>query len=81
MDQRAGYNEAVRRKRAELDVAVPADAEGALAWAGAAGVPATAQQSRIEELLRSREPFAEDLFSALLDQLGFPPAARPSSGP
>ncbi|MFF5369791.1 hypothetical protein [Streptomyces sp. NPDC013187] len=72
------FNEAVRRKRAELDMAVPADAEGALVWARAAGIPATAQQSRIEDLLRSRETLAEDLFGALLDQLGFPPAAQPS---
>ncbi|GAA3794466.1 hypothetical protein [Streptomyces chiangmaiensis] len=75
------FNEAVRRKRAELDVDVPADAEGALVWAEAAGIPATARQSRIEELLRSRETFAEDLCSALLDELGFPQAAQPSPEP
>ncbi|KMS84687.1 hypothetical protein ACZ91_46630 [Streptomyces regensis] len=72
------FKEAVRRKRAELEVDVPADAEGALVWAAAAGIPATARRPRIEELLRSRETFAEDLFSTLLDELGFPQAARPS---
>ncbi|MER6124321.1 hypothetical protein ABT173_17015 [Streptomyces sp. NPDC001795] len=75
------FNEAVRHKRAELDVDVPADAEGALVWAAAAGIPATGQQPRIEELLRSRETFAEDLFSALLDELGFPQATQPSPEP
>ncbi len=75
------FNEAVTRKRAELDVDVPAAAEGALVWAVAAGIPATAQQPRIEELLRSRETFAEDLFRDLLDELGFPRAAQPSPEP
>ncbi|MFB7466160.1 hypothetical protein ACFCZ1_22125 [Streptomyces sp. NPDC056224] len=75
------FDEAVRRKRAELEVDIPADAEGALGWAAAAGIPATAQQSRIEELLRSREPFAEDLFSALLDELGFPQAQAQAPAP
>lgn len=72
------FDAAMRRKRAELDAEVPADAEGALTWASAAGMQAAAQQPRIEELLRSQEPFAEDLFSALLDELGFPEATRPS---
>lgn len=67
------FDAAVSLKRAELDTDVPADAEGALMWASAAGVQAAVQQSRIEELLRAREIFAEDLFSALLDELGFPP--------
>ncbi|MCG7205736.1 hypothetical protein [Streptomyces arenae] len=75
------FNEAVRSKRAELEVNVPAAAEGALAWAAAAGIPATAQQPRIEDLLRSRETFTEDLFSALLDELGFPQATQPSREP
>lgn len=70
------FDEAVRRKRAELDADVPADAEGAIAWATAAGVRA-ARQPRIEEVLRSRETFVEDLFDALLDELGFPRAAQP----
>lgn len=72
------FDEAVRRKRSELRADVPADAEGALLWAAAAGIPATAEQSRIEELLHSRETFAEDLFDALLDELGFPPATEPT---
>ncbi|MFF3878660.1 hypothetical protein [Streptomyces sp. NPDC001978] len=75
------FDEAVRRKRAELEVDVPANAEGALAWAAAAGLPATAQQPRIEELLSSQETFAERLFSALLDELGFPQATQPSPKP
>ena len=76
------FDAAVRRKRAELDVDVPADAERALAWAAAAGTPATARQRpRLEELLRSRETFAENLFSALLDELGFPQVVQPSPEP
>ncbi|MGA5197836.1 hypothetical protein [Streptomyces exfoliatus] len=72
------FDEAVRCKRAELDAEVPADAEGALLWASAAGIRTAAQQPRIEKLLRSQETFAEELFSALLDELGFPEAAHPS---
>ncbi|MBL1110330.1 hypothetical protein JK361_38245 [Streptomyces sp. 5-8] len=74
------FDEAVRRKRAELEAHVPAGAEGALAWAASAGITGTGEQPRIETLLRSRETFAEDLFSALLDELGFPRATRVSSG-
>jgi hypothetical protein len=75
------FEETIRRKRAELDAEVPADAEGALVWASAAGVQAAAQQSRIEELLRARETFVEELFDALLDELGFPEAAQSSPQP
>ncbi|MEE1759786.1 hypothetical protein [Streptomyces sp. SP18BB07] len=75
------FDEAVRRKRAELRADVPADAEGALVWAAAAGIPVAAEQSRVEELLCSRESFAEDLFSALLDELGFPQAIEPTPEP
>ncbi|OWA00296.1 hypothetical protein B9W62_39140 [Streptomyces sp. CS113] len=70
------FHEAVRHKRAELDAEILADAEGAVAWAAAAGVPVTPETARIEELLRSHETFAEDLFSTLLDQLGFPQATQ-----
>lgn len=47
-------------------------AEGAVAWAASAGIPVTPKSARIEELLCSHETFAEDLFSTLLDQPGFP---------
>ncbi len=70
------FHEAVRHKHAELDAEILADAEGAVAWAAAAGVPVTPEATRIEELLRSHETFAEDLFSTLLDQLGFPQATQ-----
>ncbi|MEV6247832.1 hypothetical protein AB0M38_16765 [Streptomyces sp. NPDC051742] len=75
------FDEAIRRKRAALDAEVPADAAGALVWASAAGVRAAAQQARIEELLRAQEAFVEELFDALLDELGFPVAAPPSPQP
>ncbi|MET9760060.1 hypothetical protein ABZ016_13550 [Streptomyces sp. NPDC006372] len=45
-------------------------------WASAASVQATAQQPRIEELLRARKTFVEELFDALLDGQGFPEAAH-----
>ncbi|MDX2574413.1 hypothetical protein PV332_02715 [Streptomyces scabiei] len=67
------FHEAVRNKRAELDAEIPADAERAVAWAAAAGVQVTPRSAVIEELLRSHAPHVEDLFSTLLDQLGFPP--------
>lgn len=35
-----------------------------------------AQQPRIEELLRAQVIFVEELFDALLDELGFPEAAH-----
>ncbi|WP_324788441.1 hypothetical protein [Streptomyces sp. H51] len=72
------FDEAVRRKRAELDAEVAGDAAGALAWAAAAGVGAGAGQHRTEEILRSNETFVEDLFDALLDGLGFPEVTSPS---
>jgi hypothetical protein len=75
------FEAAIGHKRAELDAEVPADAEGALMWASAAGVHATAQQSRIEKLLRAQETFVEELFAALLDELGFPEAAHSSPQP
>ncbi|GGJ56046.1 hypothetical protein [Streptomyces brasiliensis] len=70
------FNEAVQRKRAELDAEVPTSAQGALAWAAAAGVGDAAGQSEIEDLLRSQQTFVEELFDALLDRLGFPEAAQ-----
>ncbi|MGW4025252.1 hypothetical protein [Streptomyces sp. NPDC005009] len=75
------FHDAVGHKRAELDAEIPTDAEGAVAWAAAAGIPVPPQTVRIEELLRSHETFAEDLFSTLLDELGFPQATRPSPEP
>lgn len=75
------FEEAIRHKRAELDAEVPADADGALAWASAAGVHVAAQQSRIEELLRTHETFVEELFDALLDELGFPEAVHSTLQP
>ncbi|MGW2471697.1 hypothetical protein [Streptomyces sp. NPDC001665] len=69
------FEQALAHKRAELEAEVPTTAERALAWATAAGVHATAEQHHIEELLRTRSTFAEDLFAALLDELGFPEAA------
>ncbi|MFE9783310.1 hypothetical protein ACFYPA_34865 [Streptomyces sp. NPDC005775] len=75
------FEEAIGHKRAELDAEVPADAKGALIWASAAGLQAAAQQPRIEELLRARETFVEELFDVLLDELGFPEAAHSAPQP
>jgi hypothetical protein len=71
------FDEAVRRKHAELREAVPASVEGALAWATATGIPTTPAQAGIEELLLSRDVFVERLFAAMLDTLGFPGAVDP----
>ncbi|MGW8597987.1 hypothetical protein ACWGLB_03515 [Streptomyces sp. NPDC055893] len=75
------FEAAIGAKRAELDAEVPTDAAGALVWASMAGVQKAAQQSRIEELLRAREIFVEELFDALLDELGFPEATQSSPAP
>ncbi|ROQ36371.1 hypothetical protein EDD98_5467 [Streptomyces sp. PanSC19] len=75
------FDEAIGYKRAELDADVPADAIGALMWASAAGVKTAAQQPRIEELLRAQETFVEELFDALLDELGFPDAVHSTPQP
>ncbi|MFI8344785.1 hypothetical protein ACIF8W_32630 [Streptomyces sp. NPDC085639] len=75
------FGEAIGRKCAELDAEVPADAGGALLWASAAGVQPAAQQSRIEELLRARETFVEELVDALLEELGFPEAVHSAPQP
>ncbi|MFF8941704.1 hypothetical protein ACF1A5_05340 [Streptomyces sp. NPDC014864] len=74
-----GFRESVERKRAELLAGVPDSARGARVWAAAAGRAGTAEQSTIEQLLCSHETFVEDLFDALLDALGFPPAAKPAN--
>jgi hypothetical protein len=71
------FDEAIRRKQGELRDAVPASAEGALAWAILAGVP-TPPQAAVEELLGSGEVFAERLFATLLDVLGFPEPNDPA---
>ncbi|MFE7616507.1 hypothetical protein [Streptomyces sp. NPDC057496] len=75
------FEEAIGHKRTELDAEVPADAEGVLTWASAAGVQAVAQQSRIEELLRAQGTFVEELFDTLLDELGFPEAVHSAPQP
>ncbi|MFB7340916.1 hypothetical protein ACFCZ6_12740 [Streptomyces hydrogenans] len=75
------FEEALRRERAALDAEVPADAEGALLWASAAGVQVPPERPRIEELLRGHETFVEELFDLLLDELGFPEAAHSTPQP
>ncbi|USQ85979.1 hypothetical protein NFX46_21000 [Streptomyces phaeoluteigriseus] len=75
------FHEAAGHKHAELDAEIPADAAGAVVWAAAADIPVTPRTGRIEELLRSHQTPVEDLFSTLLDELGFPQAAEPSPAP
>lgn len=72
------YAAATRRKLAELDATVPADARAALAWAANAGFPGKADPASIEAVLRSHEAFVEESFTALLDRLGFPAAVDPA---
>lgn len=57
-------------RRARCKGANPA--KSAQVWAAAVGVQAAAQQPRIEELLRAQEAFEEELFAALLGELGLP---------
>ncbi|MEV4976672.1 hypothetical protein [Streptomyces scopuliridis] len=73
------FAEAVGRKRAELDAHVPGDAQAALDWARSAGFGHSVTAASIQEVLRSREVFVEELFEALLDRLGFPEAVDPES--
>lgn len=54
-----GYEQAVDRRRDELDAAVVTGAQGAAAWAAAAGFIPAGGQVAIEELLRSEETFVE----------------------
>ncbi|ATW50270.1 hypothetical protein [Streptomyces peucetius] len=68
---------AVELRRAELHTEIPAAATGAVAWARSAGVEVTAPVAAVEDLLRAREVFVEDLFGELLDRLGFPEAVEP----
>jgi len=56
---------------------VPGDAQGALEWARSAGFGHAVEAASIEEVLRSREVFVEELFDALLGRLGFPEAVDP----
>ncbi|MFE6906819.1 hypothetical protein [Streptomyces erythrochromogenes] len=65
------------RPLAELDARVPEDAAGALCWARHAGFAESIDAPAVEAVLRSHEPFAEELFDTLLDHLGFPPAPDP----
>jgi hypothetical protein len=71
------YEEAVARKRAELEAEVAPSARGARAWAAAAGFAETVTLASIEEVLRSHAVFVEELFAVLLDRLGFPDAEGP----
>ncbi|MFJ6012816.1 hypothetical protein [Streptomyces sp. NPDC092952] len=67
------------RPLSEMDAYVPGDASRALAWAQAAGVGQGVDVTTIEEVLRSHEDFAEELFGTLLDRLGFPAASDPAA--
>ncbi|MFI1093786.1 hypothetical protein [Streptomyces sp. NPDC020917] len=71
------FAEAQRRIRAELDAQVPDVAALAVAWAASAGAGPPAGRERIEDVLRSQEVFAEEVFFTLLDALGFPAAGEP----
>ncbi|MGX1542220.1 hypothetical protein [Streptomyces adustus] len=69
------FAEAARLIHTELDAEVPGIAASAIVWAASAGVAVPDPQARIEEVLRSKKVFAEDVFFTLLDALGFPTAA------
>ncbi|MEW2137696.1 hypothetical protein AB0892_14030 [Streptomyces sp. NPDC005409] len=67
------------RPQAELDARVPGDAARILAWAWDADAGEGVESAAIAQTLRSREPCVEDLFSTLLDRLGFPPPTEPEA--
>ncbi|MEU1371398.1 hypothetical protein ABZ454_35440 [Streptomyces sp. NPDC005803] len=67
------------RPLSEMDACVPGDASRALAWARSVGVGPGLDVATIEEVLRSHETFAEELFDTLLDRLGFPAASDPEA--
>ncbi|MFJ5834972.1 hypothetical protein [Streptomyces sp. NPDC093089] len=69
----------VDRPLSEMDAAVPDDARRALDWARSAGVGDGVAATAIEEILRSDETFAEEVFANLLDRLGFPEAVDPEA--
>ncbi|KOV47368.1 hypothetical protein [Streptomyces sp. H021] len=63
----------------ELAAHVTDDAAGALSWARSAGFGENVAAATIEATLHSHDPFAEELFDALLNHLGFPPAPAPGT--
>ncbi|MET9837232.1 hypothetical protein ABZZ01_05405 [Streptomyces virginiae] len=65
----------------ELAAHVTDDAAGALSWARSAGFGENVAAATIEATLHSHDPFAEELFDALLNHLGFPPAPAPEPQP
>ncbi|MFF8269365.1 hypothetical protein ACF059_18510 [Streptomyces sp. NPDC016562] len=65
------------RPPAELDARVPDDAARILAWAWDADAGEGVESAAIAQTLRSHEPCVENLFTTLLDRLGFPPATPP----
>ncbi|MFJ7272291.1 hypothetical protein ACIQV3_37635 [Streptomyces sp. NPDC099050] len=81
MDSHPDIEEAIGHKRAELDAEcrpmpkAPSCGRQQLVSAAAAQLP------RIEELLHAQEPFVEELFDALLDELGFPEAVQSTPQP
>lgn len=76
-DMAAEYDEVdPERWRADYEATIPSTAEAAIAWARSAGFESAAQD-QIEQLMRSEETFAEDLFIQLLDALNFPAAVDP----
>ncbi|MFJ6785019.1 hypothetical protein [Streptomyces yangpuensis] len=62
------------RPLAELEARVPRDAASVLSWAWDAGFGEHVDAPAIEAVLRSHDPFVEELFDTLLTHLGFPPA-------
>ncbi|MFD7164353.1 hypothetical protein [Streptomyces violascens] len=73
------FTEAVGRTRAELDAEVPGSARDALIWARAAGFGRAVEVDAIEEALRARRVFVEELLDAVLDRLGFPQEPDPEA--
>ncbi|MFJ4847482.1 hypothetical protein [Streptomyces sp. NPDC088733] len=63
--------------RAELEAGIPDASRAALAWARSAGFGEGVTADAVEDVLRSKETCAEELFAILLERLGFPAPADP----
>ncbi|MEU6344877.1 hypothetical protein ABZ883_28445 [Streptomyces sp. NPDC046977] len=76
----AEFEAAMARTRAELEAGIPDASRAVLAWARSAGFGEGVTAEAVEDVLRSKETFAEELFAILLERLGFPAPVDPEGG-
>lgn len=73
----AEFEAAVALTRAGMEAGIPDASRAALAWARSAGFGKGVTAEAVEDVLRSKETFAEELFDILLERLGFPAPVDP----